>query len=90
MRARALLGTVPDATPEELGVAIRLLARFRREGRHPQEGRGDMIPIVGLVTPPVSGELRESLESALDELRSRPVSHVGSLGRGRWLHYQPR
>lgn len=79
-----------DATPEELGVAIRLLARFRREGRHPQEGRGDMIPIVGLVTPPLSGEGRTSLESAIEELRNRPVSNVGNLGPGRWMRYQER
>jgi hypothetical protein len=78
------------ATPEDLGVAVRLLARFRREGRRPAQGRGDMIPIVGIVTPRLNEARRTRLEAALADLRNRPVSNVGNLGRGRWMRWHPR
>jgi hypothetical protein len=79
-----------SATPEDLGVAVRLLARFRREGRRAPQGRGDMIPIVGIVTPRLNEARRTRLEAALAELRNRPVSNVGNLGRGRWMRWDPR
>jgi hypothetical protein len=78
------------ATPEDLGVAVRMLARFRRERGQPEQGRGHMIPIVGHVTQPLSPERRSALEAALEELRSRPFANVGNLGRGRWMQWNPR
>jgi hypothetical protein len=78
------------ATPEDLGVAVRLLARFRRERGQPQQGRGDMIPIVGIVTPRLDEARRTRLEEVFVELRSRPVTNVGNLGRGRWMRWDPR
>jgi len=78
------------ATPEDLGVAVRMLARFRRERGQPEQGRGHMIPIVGHVTQPLSPERRSTLEAALEELRSRPFANVGNLGRGRWMRWDPR
>jgi hypothetical protein len=78
------------ATPEDLGVAVRLLARFRRERGEPQQGRGDMIPIVGIVTPRLDEARRTRLEEVFVELRSRPVTNVGNLGRGRWMRWDPR
>jgi hypothetical protein len=79
-----------EATPEDLGVAVRLLARFRRERGQPEQGRGDMIPIVGSVTPRLDEARRSQLEEALAELRNRPVTNVGNLGRGRWMRWDPR
>jgi hypothetical protein len=78
------------ATPEDLGVAVRLLARFRRERGQPERGRGHMIPIVGIVTPRLDGAPRAQLEAALAELKNRPASNVGNLGRGRWMRWDPR
>jgi hypothetical protein len=78
------------ATPEDLGVAVRMLARFRRERAQPEQGRGHMIPIVGYVTQALSAERRSTLEAALEELRARPFANVGNLGRGRWMPWEPR
>jgi hypothetical protein len=78
------------ATPEDLGVAVRLLARFRRERGQLERGRGNMIPIVGIVTPRLNEARRSRLEEALVELRNRPVTNVGTLGRGRWMRWNPR
>jgi hypothetical protein len=78
------------ATPEDLGVAVRLLARFRRERGQPERGHGHMIPIVGIVTPHLNHARRSRLEEALVELRNRPVTNVGNLGRGRWMRWDPR
>jgi hypothetical protein len=78
------------ATPEDLGLAVRMLARFRRERGQPQPGRGDMIPLVGIVTPRLDDARRSHFEDALVELRTRPVSNVGNLGRGRWMLWNPR
>jgi hypothetical protein len=49
-----------------------------------------MIPIVGIVTPRLNEARRTRLEAALAELRNRPVSNVGNLGRGRWMRWDPR
>jgi hypothetical protein len=79
------------ATPEDLTMAVRMLARFRRERGQPEARRGQMIPILGYAPAPVLDRVQRSrLESVLTELRARPEGTVGSLGRGRWMRWDPR
>jgi hypothetical protein len=79
------------ATAEDLTIAMRMLARFRRQHGQPQARRGQMIPIVGYApAPSLSGGQRSRLESVLSELKARPPANVGSLGRGRWMRWDPR
>ena len=69
---REIIVLAAAATPEDLSVAVTLLARFRRERGQPESGRGHMIPIVGYAPPPaLSGERRAALEAALLQLRAR-------------------
>jgi hypothetical protein len=79
------------ATPEDLTMAVRMLARFRRQRGQPEARRGEMIPIVGYAPAPVlSGMERARLQSVLTELKARPPASVGSLGSGRWMRWDPR
>ncbi|MGE0161041.1 MAG: hypothetical protein AB7T31_16710 [Gemmatimonadales bacterium] len=89
-QSREVIVLARDATPEDLGVAIRMLARFRRERGQPERGRGNMIPIVGHAGTTLNAERRTRLETVLRELRSRPVTQVGNLGRGRWMRLDQR
>ncbi len=79
------------ATPEDLTMALRMLARFRRQRGQPEARQGHMIPILGYAPAPVlSGAQRTRLHSVLTELKTRPPTNVGSLGRGRWMRWDPR
>ncbi|MEQ1855270.1 MAG: hypothetical protein ABL963_02305 [Longimicrobiales bacterium] len=73
----------------ELGTGLSLLRRLRRERGQPT--RGQMIPIVGFSRAPnLTPRDRARLETALDQLRTRPMANVGNLGRGRWLRLPDR
>jgi hypothetical protein len=78
-----------SASVDELGTGLSLLARLRRERGRPT--RGQMIPVVGYAgSLNLSEERRTRLEAALVELRARPLSNVGNLGRGRWMRLDAR
>jgi hypothetical protein len=88
---REIIVLAATATPEDLTVAMNLLARFRRQHGPPESGRGHMIPIVGYAPPPaLSVERRATLEAALAQLSARPFANVGNLGRGRWMSFTER
>lgn len=73
----------------ELKVGLNLLAKFRRERGEPTDG--NMIPVTGFAPGPyLSAEERARLETALSELRQRPVANVGNLGPGRWMRLNSR
>jgi hypothetical protein len=78
-----------SAGVEELGTALSLLTRIRRERGQPTKGQ--LIPIVGFAGELRLGTARRArLEAALAELRRRPFANVGNLGRGRWMRLDPR
>lgn len=79
-----------DAHPETLEVALRVLERVRQNPA-PDTGLGQLIPITGFVyRTPLDPQARSRLETALDRLRRRPVTEVGTLGPGRWMPLSPR
>jgi len=88
---REIIVLAQAATPEDLAVALNMLHRFRRERGQPEQGRGHMVPIVGYAPlPTLAAEERARLQASLDDLRARPLANVGSLGRGRWMHFDER
>lgn len=97
--ARALLVREPgrdvvvlrdaEADAETLAMALLVLERIRLEAPRPTQGQ--MIPITGFVfRSPIGVEDRRRLERTISELRTRPMSRIGTLGSGQWIGYRTR
>ena len=76
-----------DATMQDLGGALAMLRRMRRDPVAP--GRNVRATLTGSA---FNGELPESrrlaLERALAAVRAAPMADIAPLGRGRWLDFQ--
>lgn len=67
-----------------------LIVLERLKALDPTPVVGQMVPITGFVVDtPASGHPLRRLETALDRLRDRPVTDLGTLGSGRWMRYSP-
>jgi hypothetical protein len=97
--ARAILMRTPgrdivilhdgETSAETLAVALGVLRRIRADTPHVTQGQ--LVPITGFASRGGMTEQRaRRLDTALQELRARPVTEVGNLGPGRWMTFRER